>query len=185
MKLNLGSNSKKENGYLNVDALKLPNVDFVHDLTSFPYPWGDETVSDVLLVEVLEHISFRYTQQVLKEIYRILEQGGRLHVQVPDCGSMMRAYVHGEICDCVEHKPIDDTEGYGKPLCPKCHGKAIVNPNRWLYAFLGAQKHFPHDVHKNIFTAERLGNLLDEAGFAWECIMDKRGWKLKFNAYKI
>lgn len=180
MRLNLGSHDKRIENYVNVDALNLPNVDINHDLTKFPYPFENDSIDEILMVEVLEHISFKDTVKVLKECWRILKEDGILKIQVPDCGEMMFLYENGQICDCVEHKPKNDSEGYGKLNCPKCEGYGRVHPNRWLYSFLGAQKH-EYDTHKNIFDKKSMKNYLLNAGFQEEDIeikSDKRKWKI-------
>ena len=38
-RLNIGCGKKNKNGYINLDLLKLPNVDVVHDLNQFPWPF--------------------------------------------------------------------------------------------------------------------------------------------------
>lgn len=180
LKLNLGSHSKRIRGdWINVDALELLNVDIVHNLVKYPYPWEDNSVDEILLVEVLEHISFRETDNVLKEIYRILKKGGKFHIQVPDCGSMMKAYCENEISAVVPHKPESDEQVV--ELFKKT-GK-LVHPNRWIFSFLGAQKH-EFDTHKNIFTKERMEDYLLNAGFEVDFKDDIKNWKIIVNAIK-
>ena len=165
MKLNLGSNTKQIEGFINVDALPFPEVDEVWDLTKIPYPFAEEfSVDEILSVECLEHISFRDTYRVLSEWYRIMKVGGKLKIQVPDIEKMIYYYVNNEICECVPHK-AESVEGYkADPECPVCKGTAKVNINRWAYAFTGAQKH-KYDIHKNIFTPEILKKVLAKIGF--------------------
>jgi len=165
MKLNLGSGKKRIEGFTNVDILPWDgNTDILWDLTNVPYRFVTEPVEEIVAIEVLEHISFRDTMKVLKEWYRILKPGGRLVVQVPDCGKMMEYYTKGLICDCVPHKAERMEDFKPNPWCPKCEGKAKINPRRWLFAFTGAQKH-EYDFHRNIFTEEILRENLQEAGF--------------------
>ncbi len=191
IKLNLGSNKKKIDGYTNVDALKLENVDIVHNLIDFPYPFESDSVDEILMVEVLEHISWRKTEEVLRECYRILKVGGKLHIQVPDIREMMFAYWNGQICSCCAHKPKDKADGVAKLDCPNCNGYGRVNPMRWKMAFCGSQKSYTpdgditHDIHKNIFTPEILEENLENAGFDKIDIgQDEYGWKIKCNCIK-
>jgi len=139
----------------------------------------EQSVDELQMVEVLEHISFRKTHSVLKECYRILKEGGKFHVQVPDCGKAMEYYVNGEICECVPHKA---KEYKSNSKCFICGGKGKIHPDRWLFSFLGAQKH-KYDAHLNVFTKERLEKSLKDAGFKnleWTDDVNK----LKVNCYK-
>ena len=135
-----------------------------------------------MAVEVLEHIPFRKTLKVLKEWYRILKIGGKLTIQVPDCGKMMEYYVKGLVCDCVPHKAKEWKDYKPNPWCIKCEGKAVVNTKRWYYSFTGAQKH-RYDFHKNIFTKNNLESLLLEAGFK-KVVFEDNPYKLIVNCVK-
>jgi len=178
IKLDLGGGPRKIEGFINVDALSWNGItDIIWDLTNIPYTFVTEPVDEIMAIEFLEHISFRDTLRVLKEWYRILKPGGKLLLQVPDCGKMMEMYVNKEICDCVPHKALERGDFKADPNCWECKGKAKVNPRRWLYSFIGAQKHFPHDLHKNIFTKEILKSYLEGARF--------RKIEFKDNIYKL
>lgn len=200
MKLNIGSHNVRVDGFLNVDILPLENVHIVMDITEIPwtakkedghYPKGtgevfggvffNDSVEEIIMVEVLEHLSFHDTAKVLKEIHRVLKPGGKIHIQVPDCGSMMEMYVRGEISSLIPHKPqsVDQVLQLRKETGMK------VNPMRWLMAFCGAQKYGVPDIHKNIFWKERMQDLLEEAGFEKiDFKEDPLEWKIKVNAYK-
>jgi SAM-dependent methyltransferase len=197
MKLNIGSNNKIVEGFINLDILDLPNVDAFCELGQTPYvfrikpdrvskfggiePVGDldnkfykNTIDEIVAIEFLEHISFRETENVLREWYRILKPGGVLNIQVPDADKAMRYYVNGEVCDCVPHK----SEGIyaADAKCFKCGGKGKINTDRWLFTFTGAQKH-KWDCHLNIFTPKTIERYLSFIGF--------RNIKIKDDIYKI
>ena len=192
MRLNIGSHNVRVKDFLNVDIFKLPEVDIVCDITQTPwnfhyvkediheFPYKD-TVDEMLMVEVLEHISFHDTMKVLKEIHRVLVPGGKIHIQVPDCGSMMEMYVKEQISAAVPHKPKSEQE----VLDIYAKTGMRVNPMRWLMAFCGAQKYGVPDIHKNIFTKEILQVQLEDAGFSRiDFKDDPLGWKIKCNATK-
>ena len=112
---------------------------------------------------------------VLNEFYRMLKKGGKLTIQVPDCGLMMDYYVNNEVCRCVNHKDIGD--GFKADFnCQECGGKAKVSKTRWFYAFTGAQKH-KYDAHLTMFTR----------GIMEEFLRDARFQKIEFkeDIYKI
>lgn len=177
-KLNIGSGRKKIDGYTNLDGLSWDgNTDIIWDISKTPYPFKDNQIKEIICEEVLEHVSFKQTINVLMEFYRILDVGGVLHLQVPDCGLMMEYYFNGEICNCVPHK--DTGDGFkADPNCKNCGGTAKVNPTRWLLSFTGAQKH-EYDIHRNIFTREHLIFALNVAQF------DDLKWKPNINKLKV
>lgn len=89
MKLNLGSGNDPKEGFINVDFLDLPEVDFNHNLMIFPYPWEDNSVEEIMAVDVIEHLD-NYTKDFkptyltfIEECHRILKTGGQLFIQTP------------------------------------------------------------------------------------------------------
>ncbi|MFB2771553.1 methyltransferase domain-containing protein [Pelatocladus sp. BLCC-F211] len=83
-KLNLGCGKDIRPGWINLDCVKLPGIDIVHDLTSIPLPFEDNAFDEVLCQDVLEHIEY---VPVLREIHRILKPGGKVTIRVPHFSS--------------------------------------------------------------------------------------------------
>jgi hypothetical protein len=164
MKINLGSHNKRIAGYTNIDAQQLPNVDIVHDLTIAPWPIDTESVEEILTHEFLEHIEFRKLPIILSECYRILKDGGKIRIQVPDIEAMCRMV--DLRCTCVPRKAQSFDDYKADPNCFKCSGKALIHPERWHYAFTGAQKS-EWDLHRNVFTFDYLAKELEKVGFAY------------------
>lgn len=83
LKLNLGSGQNPVAGYLNVDRHGSP--DFVCDLEAFPWPWADDSVDEVLLHHVLEHLGATPETfiGVMKELYRVCRGGALVKIRVP------------------------------------------------------------------------------------------------------
>ena len=73
LNLNLGSGTKKIKDYVNVDKYETLKPDIVHDLEKFPYPFKDNSVKNIILSHVLEHIGQdpNVFNSIIKEIYRI------------------------------------------------------------------------------------------------------------------
>lgn len=83
LKLNLGCGKNHKEGYINVDKFGEP--DLRHDLESFPWPWEDSSISEILLIHVLEHLG-QDTEtylNIIKEIYRVCKDRAMVHIAVP------------------------------------------------------------------------------------------------------
>jgi hypothetical protein len=83
LRLNLGCGLNRRAGYVNVDREGDP--DLRHDLEVFPWPWPDDSVSEVLLFHVLEHLGRdpNVYLAIMKELYRVCRDGAWIWVVVP------------------------------------------------------------------------------------------------------
>lgn len=81
LRLNLGCGQKYLEGYVNCDVLKHIKADRHFSLDEFPYPFEVDSVDEVILDNVLEHL--QDVVQVMRELHRILRPGGRLRIWVP------------------------------------------------------------------------------------------------------
>ncbi len=79
--LHFGSGSKKLQGSTTVDILNLPNVDVVHDLNVYPWPFEDNSQDFIFGHNVFEHL--KDIVSVMNEVHRILKPGGRVLITVP------------------------------------------------------------------------------------------------------
>jgi predicted SAM-dependent methyltransferase len=83
LRLNLGCGMNRLDGYLNVDRHGEP--DLRHDLEVTPWPWPDDSASEILLKHVLEHLGrdpIVYLE-IMKELYRVCEDGAAIRIIVP------------------------------------------------------------------------------------------------------
>ena len=85
MKLNLGCGSKLLTGYTNVDKFNLYKPDLLHDLEKFPYPFKDNSVDEIILSHVLEHLGQapETFNNIIKELYRICKNETIINISVP------------------------------------------------------------------------------------------------------
>jgi ubiquinone/menaquinone biosynthesis C-methylase UbiE len=80
-KLNVGCGKDIKEGYVNLDVVKLPNVDVFHNLDKYPWPFKDNTFEEIICDNVLEHL-----ESIIKpveELCRISKAGGKIIVKVP------------------------------------------------------------------------------------------------------
>jgi len=80
-KLNLGAGADAKQGYVNLDINAGKDIDVVHDLNAFPYPFKDNEFDEILAYSILEHVDD--LMKTMDELYRILKPGGKLDIIVP------------------------------------------------------------------------------------------------------
>ncbi|MDQ7007508.1 MAG: hypothetical protein Q9Q40_09760 [Acidobacteriota bacterium] len=83
IKLNLGCGGNLLPGYVNVDKVGEP--DLRHDLEVFPWPFDDDSVGEVVLNHVLEHLGQTTDTYlgIMRELYRVCRGGARIRIHVP------------------------------------------------------------------------------------------------------
>lgn len=87
--LNLGCGMKPVVGAVNVDAVKLPHVDVVHDLNVVPYPFETDAFEIIYMTDVLEHLLD--VVPTMAECHRILIPGGVLRIRTT-CWDTRQSY---------------------------------------------------------------------------------------------
>lgn len=85
MKLNLGCGGDQREGWHNVDKVAACTPDEVVDLEQFPWPWPDDSVSEVLLKHALEHLGAETEVylNIIKELWRVCRADARIKIVVP------------------------------------------------------------------------------------------------------
>ena len=85
MKLNLGCGNKLIEGYINLDKFNYYKCDVTHDLEKFPYPFESNSINEILLSHVLEHIGQQpeIFINIIKELYRICKKNALIIIKVP------------------------------------------------------------------------------------------------------
>lgn len=80
-RLNLGCGNDYRCNYINLDCVKLKDVDVVHNLNEYPYPFIDNEFDEILCDNVLEHLES--IVKPLEELHRITKPKGKLIIIVP------------------------------------------------------------------------------------------------------
>lgn len=94
VRLNLGCGGKKKEGYTGVDIFRGVNIEQMFSIDSIPYV--DKSVTAIYSEHVLEHLTFKGTEVAIKEFYRVLKDGGELHLKIPDLEQCCREYVNAK-----------------------------------------------------------------------------------------
>lgn len=81
IKLNLGAGSDIREGFINQDIVQLPGINCVHNLNLRPWPWGDSSASEIMMLDVLEHLD--QLLPTIEEVWRVVHVGGTVKLSVP------------------------------------------------------------------------------------------------------
>ena len=81
MKLDIGCGQSKREGFVGIDILDFECVDIVHDINKLPFPFEDNSVDEIVMDNVLEHLIDPI--KTLEELYRICKNSATLHIHVP------------------------------------------------------------------------------------------------------
>lgn len=87
IRLNVGCGRKIMQGYVNIDVRKTNEEVVVADIRNLPY--GPNSVDEIYANDVLEHVSFRETQEVLNHWFTVIKPGGTLFIQSPHFKSLV------------------------------------------------------------------------------------------------
>jgi len=136
IKLNLGCGSNRIDGFINIDVEPSCKPDIVCNFIGGKLPYKNNTVSEVVLFHTIEHISKRFHNLVLKEIWRVLKPGGLFIVSYP------------EFLKCVENWKIN------------FKGQKTF----WEATIYGRQA-YPSDFHVTIMHTPDFKQVLEDNGF--------------------
>lgn len=86
MKLNIGCGNKKIEGYVGVDKFQCDAADYICDIENEELPFNDNTVTGVILDNVIEH--FRDIPSVINELIRVSAKGAIIKIITPHFSSL-------------------------------------------------------------------------------------------------
>jgi SAM-dependent methyltransferase len=79
--IDIGCGGAKREGFIGLDSVAAPGVDYVLDLTKDRFPFEDASVDYVFSSHFLEHIKIPF--HVLEEIGRVCKDGARIEFWTP------------------------------------------------------------------------------------------------------
>jgi len=83
-RLHLGCGSIQLEGFINVDAVFTPAIDFRCRLNRLYDFFPENSVSEIYICHTMEHLPARFLPLYLKQFLHILKKGGVLRISVPD-----------------------------------------------------------------------------------------------------
>ncbi len=110
VKLHVGCGSKKIEGWLNVDLQTLPEVDLALDATASFGAWRAELV---FAEHFIEHLTVREAVFFLREMHRILLDGGRMRLSTPNLDWFLVSHSPGNLPDPRERSLAVNRGFYG------------------------------------------------------------------------
>lgn len=190
MRLNLGCGNDIKQGYVNVDFRQTHPAVMKVDLSVLPWPFQDASADEILMLDFLEHFPYARTEQILREVHRILKPGGEVQIQVPDFEQLSAAIegrfgglgYHCNQCGYYFDEDTRDTD-----LCPKC-GQSLDSIGDAAVARLFGGQDYPGNFHQTTFTQDRLARLCQENGLRPTEWMEEEhqnlNWNFKMRAIK-
>lgn len=83
-KLHLGCGPVRLEGFINIDAVYTPAVDFRCKLSKLYDFFPERSVSEIYICHTMEHLPARFLPLYLKQFHYLLKKGGILRISVPD-----------------------------------------------------------------------------------------------------
>ncbi len=141
MKLNLGCGKDYIDGWVNVVFYDDSKCDVTHDLEEFPWPWENDSVSEIRIIHTLEHLGadWKVYIKILQEMYRVCKDDAHIQVDVPS------PWHWNYISDPTHVRPVtpDGLNLFSKEHCQKCIDK---EQSETPFAMIYDVDLRPHDV---------------------------------------
>ena len=140
-KINLGCGKDYIDDWVNVDFYDDSTCDIKHDLEVFPWPWEDNSVSEIRIIHTLEHLGadWKVYIKILQEMYRVCEDDANIQVDVPS------PWHWNYISDPPHVRPVtpDGLNLFSKEHCQKCIDEGM---SETPFAVIYDVDLRPHDV---------------------------------------
>jgi len=91
MKINIGGKKSKE-GWKILNIQKLNDVDFVGDIKDLSQ-FTNNSVEAIYASHVLEHVDQKNISNTLKGVHRVLSNGGKFYISVPDMDVLCHFFI--------------------------------------------------------------------------------------------
>lgn len=156
LKLNLGCGGRYMEGYLNVD-INSEKADIKEDILNLEFE--KESVAEVVMIHVIEHIDYFKVEPLLKKIHFWLMKNGRLVLEFPDVIKVSRLVLkYKKNIEKLQNSPFGTRGFYGEPkknmsVCDYHKWGWSENTMKFLLKKIGFRKIF---VEKPRFHGKRV-----------------------------
>jgi len=113
MRLNIGSGKRQIEGYTNIDAVKRAGVHIVAEAHKIPL--DDGCADEILAVHLWEHFYLWDCEKVINEWRRLLKNGGRLNLELPNFRKCCENFLTGRTGDGKSPDQLSYWGVYGDP----------------------------------------------------------------------
>ena len=127
-RLHLGCGNNYFPDFVNVDNnVNIKKVDLYHDLNSFPYPFEDNSIKEIIMDHILEHLDD--TIRVILELYRICDNNAIITLKSPhfSCNWTHPGHKRAIGVGLFDHFGQQSFERYGN-----CHFKIEFVKLHWI-----------------------------------------------------
>lgn len=153
MKLNLGSGDQKFEGFTSVDLYD-EKADVQADICDLPFE--DGSADEVVAYQVVEHVPYNKSDDMFKEMYRVLQSGGIATIETPN----VRFIAHKIVQEGITEKWIYGLVGqYYRPWDKERYDDWEMNAG---------------SIHRNPWDFERIREHAERAGFSKVEILNEK-----------
>ena len=135
IKIHIGPGDINLQGWINLDARHFSHIHIVSDNINLN-EFTDNSITEIYLCHVLEHISFVEAEDFISQMYKKLKKNGILRISVPSFDSIIKIYQNNNL-----------------------------NLDLVKYALMGGQD-YEYNFHKSIYNQDELENLYKKTGFS-------------------
>lgn len=104
-KLNLGAGDSKIPGFTSVDLYD-DKADVKADICELPFE--DNSIDEIVAYQVIEHIPYWRSEQMFKEMYRVLRLGGTATIETPDIDYIAKDILKNGLTDKWIHSLVGE-----------------------------------------------------------------------------
>jgi SAM-dependent methyltransferase len=147
--INLGCGEHILPNCLNVDITPYKGVNQVVDLSIFPWPWADKSISGIYANHIIEHLPD--PKPFILECHRILKKGGFLRIKVPHSSNVSAVGCLGHY-RTFSYDTLNDYLGRDFYYFGKQKFKTVEQKLLWWYELTDCQQ----ELSKPIYCAVKI-----------------------------